>query len=82
MPVEVITALIAGASTIAGAFLGVLASSKLVNFRIKQLERQFAQLSQHVKEHNNFMERIAQLELGNRVQDHRIADLEALHKTK
>lgn len=80
MPVEIITSIIAFIGTAAGTLGGILASSRLTTYRVSQLERRFDELDDHVKKHNNFMERIAQLELRGRVQDHRIDDLEAHHK--
>ena len=51
----VIVALISLAGTLGGSFLGVLASNKLTNYRIEQLENK-------VKEHNNLIERTYKIE--------------------
>lgn len=51
----VLVAIITGVFSLAGAFLGVLASAKLTNYRIQQLE-------QKVDKHNNVIERVYDLE--------------------
>lgn len=51
----VIVALISLAGTLGGSFLGVLASNKLTNYRIEQLEIK-------VNQHNNLIERTYQIE--------------------
>lgn len=51
----VIVALISLAGTLGGSFLGVLASNKLTNYRIEQLENK-------VNQHNNLIERTYQIE--------------------
>lgn len=60
------------AGTIIGSFIGVIASSKLTNFRLKQLE-------QKVDKHNNFAERIPVVEEKIKVLNHRVEDLEKLN---
>lgn len=63
-----------------GSLIGVIASSKLTQYRIEQLERK-------VDKHNNIVERMYSLEervaLNEekiRVENHRIEDLEGFHK--
>lgn len=68
---DVIVALLGMAGTIIGSFIGVIASSKLTNFRLKQLE-------QKVDKHNNFAERIPVVE-EIKVLNHRVEDLEKLN---
>lgn len=51
----VIVALLSLAGTLLGSGLGVVASSRLVNFRLEQLERK-------VQAHNNLIERTYKLE--------------------
>lgn len=69
---EIIVALLGMAGTIIGSFIGVIASSKLTNFRLKQLE-------QKVDKHNNFAERIPVVEEKIKVLNHRVEDLEKLN---
>lgn len=76
MPENVIVALIAFAGTLAGTFGGIIASSRLTNYRIQQLEKK-------VDKHNTLVERTFKLEescsLINekvKVANHRIEDLE------
>ena len=64
--------IVALAGTIIGSFIGVIASSKLTNFRLKQLE-------QKVDKHNNFAERIPVVEEKIKVLNHRVEDLEKLN---
>ncbi len=73
---EIITALIAAGGGLLGSGIGVIASAKLTNFRLEQLEKK-------VDKHNNVIERMYRLE-GEmevheekiKVANHRIDDLE------
>lgn len=76
MDVEVIVALIGLAGSALGSMVGVLASAKLTNYRIQQLEDK-------VSKHNNLIDRTYKLEEDQavmreqiRVANHRIKDLE------
>lgn len=69
----VIVAIIALVGTLGGSFGGILTSAKLTNYRIEQLEKK-------VEMHNNFASRIPVLEEKIKVEEHRIEDLENLHK--
>lgn len=76
----VIVAIISLIGTLGGTFGGILTSSKLTNYRIEQLEKK-------VEKHNNVVERVYILEKNEAVMDeeikvanHRIEDLEELHK--
>lgn len=76
MKTEIITALIAFAGSAFGTLGGILASNRLTNYRIEQLEKK-------VDKHNNLIdrtyhleERTALLEQGQKVANHRIDDLE------
>ena len=69
----VIVALISFAGTLLGTLGGIIASAKLTNYRIEQLEKK-------VDKHNNFAERIPVIEEKLRVENHRIEDLEQYHK--
>ena len=76
----VLVALISLIGTLGGTFGGIITSSKLTNYRIEQLEKK-------VEKHNNVVERVYILEKHAAVVDeeikvanHRIDDLEELHK--
>ena len=64
MTTEIIVALLGLLGTLAGSFLGVLAASKLTNYRLEQLEEK-------VNKHNNIIERTYILE-GQVAEMHRI----------
>ena len=73
---SLLVALISGFCTLAGSCAGVLASSRLTQYRLEQLEKRVAQ-------HNNLIERTYRLEeqeqlLEERIKvaNHRIEDLE------
>lgn len=73
---QIIVALLSFAGTLVGALAGVMATSRLSNYRIEQLEKK-------VDKHNNLIERVYLIEqreavLDNRMKtaDHRITDLE------
>lgn len=59
--------------TIAGSTLGVMASSKVWQYRIQQLEKK-------VEKHNNIVERTFRLEGRVTEVEHDVADLKAYHK--
>lgn len=70
MPTEVIVSLISIIGTVCGSFFGVVASSKLTQYRIEQLEKK-------VQAHNNLVERTYKLE-GEMVEvQHDIRDLKS-----
>ena len=76
MEPEIVVALLSLVGTLGGSFLGVLASNKLINYRIQQLEKK-------VEKHNNLITRtfrleqqVALLDERVRVANHRISDLE------
>ena len=63
-----------------GTLAGILINSKLVNYRIEQLEKK-------VDEHNQVIDRVYKLEQRDavveeeiKVANHRISDLEGYHK--
>lgn len=66
---EIIVAIIALFGTAIGTSGGILASSKLTNHRIEQLEKK-------VDKHNTIIERTYRLEEKMKVANHRIEDLE------
>ncbi len=69
IPTEVMVALIGLVGSGIGTFAGIVASSKLTNYRIGQLEKK-------VDKHNTVIERTFILEEQMKVANHRIADLE------
>ena len=66
---EVIVALLGFAGTIIGSFTGIIASSKLTNYRLEQLEKK-------VDKHNNVIERTYILEEQMKSVNHRLNNLE------
>ena len=71
MSSEVFVALLSLAGTLLGSLGGILASSKLTNYRLSPLE-------QKVDRHNSFGERIPVLEEKMKVVNHRLDDLEGV----
>ena len=69
MPTEIIVCILSLAGTITGSLIGCVASAKLTNFRLKQLEDKVA-------EHNNFAHRLPVIEEQIKVINHRLSDLE------
>ena len=68
MQPEIIVALLSLIGTLVGSLLGVLASNKLTNYRIEQLEKKVAA-------HNNVIERTYKLEGEMQEVQHDIRDL-------
>lgn len=68
---EITVALLSLAGTLLGSLGGILASSKLTNYRLSQLEKK-------VDRHNSFGERIPVLEEKMKVVNHRLDDLEGV----
>lgn len=82
MTETIIVALISLVGTLGGTFGGIIATSKLSNYRIEQLEKK-------VDKHNNLIERTYALEEQQKITEekikvanHRIDDLEEYHKAK
>jgi hypothetical protein len=69
MSSEIIVAIIAFLGTMFGTAGGIVASSKLTNFRLQKLEEK-------VDKHNSVIERTYRLEEQMKVANHRIGDLE------
>lgn len=65
----ILVALIACAGTLLGSLFGVLASAKLTNYRLEQLERR-------VEQHNNLIERMTAVEASVRSAHHRLDSVE------
>lgn len=79
MTPEIIVALIAAGGSAVGTAIGILANSRLISYRIEQLEIK-------VDKHNNLIERTYSLERQQsvlaekmNVANHRIDDLEHAH---
>lgn len=79
MSESITIAILSLAGTIIGSLLGILASNKLVVYRIEQLEKK-------VEKHNSVIERVYILEKDDavikediKVANHRIDDLEKFH---
>lgn len=70
---EIVVAVLGLLGTLAGSFLGVLASQKLTQFRLSKLEEQ-------VKQHNHLIERTYKLEGQMEECMHDIRDLKQYHK--
>jgi hypothetical protein len=68
---EIIVGLLSFAGTAVGSLGGIIASAKLTNYRIQQLEKK-------VDEHNHFAERIPVIEEKIAVANNRIGDLEVV----
>ena len=80
MDSTIIVALISGGFSLFGTVTGIIASSKLTAYRIEQLEKK-------VDKHNQVIDRVYKLEQRDavveeeiKVANHRINDLEELHK--
>ena len=71
----IIVALLSLAGTIVGSGLGVIASQKLTQYRLEQLEKK-------VQAHNNLVERTYKLEGEMLECQHDIKDLKGYHKPK
>ena len=76
MPTEILVAIIGLGGSAIGSLIGIMTNSKLMNYRIQQLEEK-------VSKHNNLVERTYKLEERMevaeeklRVANHRINDLE------
>ena len=68
-----ICSLLSMAGTLVGSLAGILVANKLVNYRLKQLEKK-------VELHNNAVERLFKLEGAMVEVQHEIKDLKAYHK--
>lgn len=68
MPVEVVVALIGLAGSGAGAFIGVMTSAKLTQYRLQKLEEK-------VDRHNQVIERTYKLEGRMNEAEHDIRDI-------
>lgn len=76
---SIVVAMLSLVGTLVGSLAGILASSKLTNYRIQELEKK-------VEKHNSVIDRVYKLEQRDAVEteeikviNHRIADLENSH---
>ncbi len=76
MPETVAVALIGLAGSAMGSVLGVLASARLTQFRLEQLEKKVDKHNGVIERTFKLEERASVLEEDIRVVNHRIADLE------
>lgn len=67
MTEAIVIALIGFLGAVIGSGLGIIASARLTNYRLEQLE-------QKVKIHNNYIERIYVLEKRSAVLEQKVAD--------
>ena len=68
MTTEIVVAILGFAGTLAGSLLGVVAASKLTQYRLQQLEEK-------VNKHNNVIERVFILEGKVTELEHDVRDL-------
>ena len=80
MPTDIVVALIAASGGLLGTFAGIMVNSRLMNYRIEQLEKK-------VDKHNQVVDRVYKLEKRDavieeeiKVINHRIDDLEKSQK--
>ena len=73
MTSEIIVALLGLVGTLSGSFLGVVAASKLTQYRLQQLEEK-------VNRHNHIIERTYVLEGQMQEVQHDIKDLKQFHR--
>lgn len=80
MSTEIFTSLIGVIGSFLGTLAGIMINSKLMNYRIEQLEKK-------VDKHNKVIDRVYNLEKHSavveedlKVVNHRISDLELYHK--
>lgn len=80
MSETILVGMLSLAGTLVGTLGGILASNKLTNYRIQQLEKR-------VNEHNQVIDRVYKLEKLDavieeeiKVANHRISDLEQFHR--
>lgn len=75
MSETVLLAVISGAFTLVGTALGVIASARMVNYRIEQLEKK-------VEKHNSVIERTYRLEGRLNEAEHDLKDLKQYHQPR
>lgn len=73
MSETIIIAILSFVGTLIGSLGGILAASKLTNYRIEQLEKK-------VEKHNNVIERVFNLEKQEAILEEEIEHLREYHK--
>ena len=77
---EIIVAIITGLFTFAGVVVTNIVSNKKVQYQLHEQQKitdvKLEQLTEEVKKHNNFAERVPVIEEQIKVINHRIDDLE------
>lgn len=76
MPTEIAVAFIGLAGSAIGSVIGVMASAKLTQYRLAQLEKKVDKHNSVIERTFKLEERASVLEEDVRVVNHRIADLE------
>lgn len=76
MPTDIAVALIGLAGSAIGSVIGVMASAKLTQYRLAQLEKKVDKHNSVIERTFKLEERASVLEEDIRVVNHRIADLE------
>ena len=76
MDPTVISAILALVGSLVGTFGGIIASSKLTEYRIKELEKKQDKHNQVIERTYRLEERMELVEERQKVANHRIADLE------
>ncbi len=80
MPTQIAVALIGLAGSAIGSVIGVMVSAKLTQYRLEQLEKKVDKHNSVIERTFRLEERCSVLEEDMKVNNHRVADLEGLHK--
>ena len=80
----ILVAIITGGLSLAGVIVSSIASTRRMNNSLKTsqavMDTKLEELTREVREHNNFARRMPVVEEQIKVINHRVADLESLHK--
>ena len=83
---SILAALITGILALAGVIITNISGNRSVRTKLERnqavTDTKLEELAREVREHNHFARRMPVVEEQIRVANHRIADLEALHKGK
>lgn len=72
MSETVLVAILSLAGTLGGSLLGILASNKLTNYRLQQIEKK-------LEEHNNLVTRMYEVEKHEAILDEEVEQLKKYH---